>query len=338
MVTIKEIAARAGVSTATVSNVLHGNLKKVSPATVEKVRKLIDEMGYVQGQGPHAVQKGGSHLVAVIVQYQIGVESSLLTDPFYGVVIGVIEKELQKHGYYMLFYSSENVNSIFKMVMGWNVDGVIAVTFSDIDCEKLCQMTKKPLIAIDCHAAGRPLQTCVPNIGLDDRMGGYLMTRHLMKKGYQSIYVCGYRYYGIDAVRWGGAQQAVAEDDSGCRLNMIELGLTLEEREKTYREILRQMPFRSRTALFFTADILAMEAYYFFIKNGIKVPEDVGLAGFDDNSESIGFSILRLTTVRQDFPAKGRLAVEELVKAIEDPAYQMHSHLLPVSLVLRDSV
>ncbi|MCC8076715.1 MAG: LacI family transcriptional regulator [Clostridiales bacterium] len=341
MVTIKEIAARAGVSTATVSNVLHGNLKKVSPATVEKVRKLIDEMGYVQGQGPHAVQKGGSHLVAVIVQYQIGVESSLLTDPFYGVVIGVIEKELQKHGYYMLFYSSDNVDNIFKTIMGWNVDGVIAISFSDVNCEKLNQMTRKPIISIDCFYSGKQTQSSVPNIGLDDHMGGYLMTRHLMKVGYKSVFVCGYRNYGVDAWRWRGAQQALEEAGEmggGCKLKLIELGVTAEEREKSYREILRQMPFRSRTALFFTADILAMEAYYFLLRSGVKIPEDVGIAGFDDNTESIGFSLLRLTTVRQDFPAKGRLAVEELVKAIEDPAYRMHSHLLPVSLVLRDSV
>lgn len=341
MVTIKEIAARAGVSTATVSNVLHGNLKKVSPATVEKVRKLIDEMGYVQSQGPHAALKGGSHLVAVIVQYQIGVENSLLTDPFYGVVIGVIEQALKKHGYYMLFYSSDNVDNIFKTIMGWNVDGVIAISFSDVNCEKLNQMTKKPIIAIDCFYSGKQNQSSVPNIGLDDRMGGYLMTHHLMKAGYESVYVCCYRNYGVDAWRWQGAQQALEEAGemgSGCKLKMIELGTTAEERERTYREIMRQMPFRGKTALFFTADILAMEAYYFLLRGGVKIPEDVGIAGFDDNAEAIGFSFLRLTTVRQDFSAKGRLAVEELVKAIEDPTYQMRSHSLPVSLVLRDSV
>ncbi|MCD8190915.1 MAG: LacI family transcriptional regulator [Clostridiales bacterium] len=341
MVTIKEIAARAGVSTATVSNVLHGNLKKVSPATVEKVRRLIDEMGYVQAQGPNAQQKGGSHLVAAVVQNQIGIKSSLLTDPFYGVVIGVIEQELQKHGYYMLFYSSDNVDNIFKTIMGWNVDGVIAISFSDVNCEKLYRMTKKPIIAIDCFYSGKQNQSSVPNIGLDDQMGGYLMVRHLMKLGYESIYFCDYRNYGVDAWRWQGAVQALeeaSEKDSGCKLKMIELGVTAEEREKTYREIFRQMPFRSRTALFFTADILAMEVYYSLLGSGVKIPEDVGIAGFDDNSEAIGFSILRLTTVRQDFSAKGRLAVEELVKAIEDPNYQMHSHLLPVSLVLRGSV
>ncbi|MCD8127181.1 MAG: LacI family transcriptional regulator [Clostridiales bacterium] len=341
MVTIKEIAARAGVSTATVSNVLHGNLKKVSPATMERIRKLIDEMGYVQAQDPHVVQKGGSHLVAVIVQYQIGVENSLLTDPFYGMVIGVIEQTLQKHGYYMLFYSSDNMDKVFKTIMDWDVDGVLAISFSDVNCEKLYRMMKKPIISVDCFYSGRQTQSSVPNIGLDDHMGGYLMARRLMKMGYRSVFVCGYRNYGIDAWRWQGTQRALeeaGEKGGGCKLNMIELGLTLEEREHSYREILQQMPFRCRTALFFTADILAMEASYFFIKNGVKIPEDVGIAGFGDTSETIGFSILRLTTVRQDLSAKGRLAVEELVKAIGDPTYKMRSHLLPVSLVLRDSL
>ena len=340
MVTIKQIAERAGVSTATVSNVLHGKIKKVSPETVEKVRKLIDEMGYVQPMGLRVLRKSHSQLVAVIINYHLAFENSVLSDPFYGMVIGVIQEELRKNGYYMMLYSAPDVDSIFKMVMTWNVDGVIAISFSDVNCEKLANMVQKPLISIDRYTSVKGTQVTAPNIGLDDRMGGYLMTNYLLEQGYESIYVCAYRNFGVDATRWQGALQADERSHprNENRLKMIELGSSLKEREKCYAQLIRQMPFRKRTALFFMSDCVAMEANSYLAESGIRVPADVGIAGFDDSSNAAKFSVPRLTTVHQDFRAKGKLAVGEMVRALQDPEYKMQSHILPVSLVIRNSV
>lgn len=67
MATIKEIAERAGVSTTTVSNVIHGKMKKVSPANVKKIQNIIEEMGYVQKMGLRVLNNESSQLIAVIV-------------------------------------------------------------------------------------------------------------------------------------------------------------------------------------------------------------------------------------------------------------------------------
>ena len=83
MTTIKDIAERAGVSTATVSNVIHGNTKKVSPATIELIENLIKEMGYVQKMGLSVLNNSSSKMVAVVIHTHKKYEDAVISDPFY---------------------------------------------------------------------------------------------------------------------------------------------------------------------------------------------------------------------------------------------------------------
>ena len=84
MATIKEIAEKAGVSTTTVSNVIHGKTKKVSPATIQKIEALIKEVGYVQKRGLRVLNNEKSQLIAVVINYHKEFKDSILGDPFYG--------------------------------------------------------------------------------------------------------------------------------------------------------------------------------------------------------------------------------------------------------------
>lgn len=136
MATIKEIAERAGVSTTTVSNVIHGKTRKVSPSTIQKIEQLIREMGYVQKMGLRVLNKESSQLIAVVINFHKDFKDSVLGDPFYGKIIGFIEEYVQRRGYYLMLYSTKDIEKIFQMVMGWNVDGVIAISFSKRNCEK----------------------------------------------------------------------------------------------------------------------------------------------------------------------------------------------------------
>ena len=99
MATIKEIAEKAGVSTTTVSNVIHGKTKKVSPATIQKIEALIKEVGYVQKRGLRVLNNEKSQLIAVVINYHKEFKDSILGDPFYGKIIGFIEEYVQKQGY-----------------------------------------------------------------------------------------------------------------------------------------------------------------------------------------------------------------------------------------------
>ncbi len=151
MATIKEIAEVAGVSTTTVSNVIHGKTKKVSPATIQKITALIKDMGYVQKMGLRVLNNENSQLIAVVVNYHKDFKNSILGDPFYGQIIGFIEEFAQARGYYLMLYSTKDIEAIFQMVAGWNVDGVIAISFSRRNCQKLYELIKKPIVAIDAY-------------------------------------------------------------------------------------------------------------------------------------------------------------------------------------------
>ena len=212
MATIKEIAQRAGVSTTTVSNVIHGKTKKVSPANIQKIENLIREMGYVQKMGLRVLNKEKSQLIAVVINYHKDFKDSIIGDPFYGKIIGFIEKYVQELGYYLMLYSAKDTDKIFQMVMGWDVDGVIAISFSKSNCEKIYQLINKPIVSIDAYGeldAGQ--ENHVLNIGLDDESGGYLMTKYLLECGYEHIQVCAGRDNGVDHLRYMGAQRAAKD-------------------------------------------------------------------------------------------------------------------------------
>ena len=236
MVTIKEIAELAGVSTTTVSNVIHGKTKKVSPGTIQKIDKLIKELGYVQKMGLRVLSKENSQLIAVVINSHREFKDSILGDPFYGQILGFIEKYARELGYYVMFYSAKDMDQIFQMVMGWNIDGVIAVSFSKRNCEKIYQLTKKPIVSIDAYGELDDQQDKqVLNIGLDDESGGYKMMKYLLGCGYRHIKVCAARDSGVDHLRFVGAQNAVRElQEEKGKLQFVPLGMDWTKRKENY--------------------------------------------------------------------------------------------------------
>ena len=347
MATIKEIAELAGVSTTTVSNVIHGKTKKVSPSTIQKIEQLIKDVGYVQKIGLKVLNNEKSQLIAVVINYHKDFKDSVLGDPFYGKIIGFIEEYAQKHDYYLMMYSTKDIEKIFQMVMGWNVDGVIAISFSRRNCEKIYQLIKKPIVSVDAYGeVSEEQKEYVVNVGLDDESGGYKMTKYLLECGYDYIKVCAGRDNGVDHLRYLGAKKAMEECAlHNQKLQFVSLGMNYEKRKASYEWLIRRR--KPKTALFFLSDIYAMEAISFMADKNISVPQDIGIAGYDDISYA-EFSTPRLTTVKQDVEEKAKLAVNMLFKMIKENDVKKEGKkenterdgdiLLPVTLVKRNSI
>ncbi|MDO5416022.1 MAG: LacI family DNA-binding transcriptional regulator [Lachnospiraceae bacterium] len=340
MATIKEIANLAGVSTTTVSNVIHGKTGKVSPANIEKINQLIKETGYVQKLGLRVLNKECSQLIAVVINYHKDFKDSILADPFYARTLGRIQEQVQSLGYYLMVYTEKEVEKIFQMVAGWDIDGVIAISFSKRNCEKIFRLTGKPVVAIDAYGdleEGQEQQ--VMNVSLDEESGGYMMTRYLLECGYETIKICAGRDNGVDHLRLVGGRKAMAEHGSGRqRLQFEALGMNAEKRTESYRWLLqRNTP---RTALFFLSDLYALEAIRFFHEEGVLVPQQIGVAGYDNISYS-GLSVPSLTTVSQDVDKKAQIAVALLMEQIKGgQEYEKPKEreiLLPVTLIVRKS-
>lgn len=338
MVTIREIAARAGVSTATVSNVIHGKTKRVSPQKIKEIQSLVKELGYVQKMGLRVMSHEGSRLVALLVKSHKTLAGAIGADPFYGKMIGMLEENLRQRGYYMMFYSSNDMEDIFRMVTGWDVEGVITLTLSRNDCEKIAGLTQKPVVSIDAYGeTADQMKHVAANVGLDDFYGGYRMMKHLLECGYRTVFVCAHRDHGVDHQRYLGCQKAVKEwDGKDIKLQFVPLGMNRKKRNEDFA-MLRRCMKGSRTALFCLSDLYALEAISFFQGCSVSVPKELGIVGFDDILYA-DLSIPKLTTMKQDMSLKAEMAVEVLMKYLRGENMETGREIrLPVSLVVRES-
>lgn len=333
MIRIKDIAERAGVSPTTVSNVIHGNYKKVSKKTVDKIEKLLAETEYVPSMGAMMLAGGSSRIIGVLVGEPEGEKHRREGYAFSNALIRAIGAEVYRKNYYMLLHFTSNPEEGVQFAATWNVEGLITIGLSAKDNVLLQVKCKAPVVSIDNYYEEQK----IANVGLDDFGGGYLMTEYLLRCGHRKIGFAADNDVGVDHERWRGvcsAYEKYAGDRGGVRHILIPGERS--EREEYYRKHLRELA-EEEDALFFASDYYAAEAAAELGELGISVPEDISVAGFDDSEISM-LCRPRLTTVHQDISEKGRLAVEKLFDLIQGGRNFSMAEQLPVTLVVRDSV
>lgn len=332
MIRIKDIARQAGVSPTTVSNVIHGNYKKVSKKTVDKVEKLLAETEYVPSMGAMMLAGGSSRIIGVLVGEPEGEKHRKEGYAFSNALIRAIGAEVYRKNYYMLLHFTSNPEEGVQFAATWNVEGLITIGLSAKDNILLQVKCKAPVVSVDNYYGEQK----IANVGLDDFGGGYLMTEYLLRCGHRKIGFVADNDVGVDHERWRGICSAY-EKYTGGRSGIRHILIPGErsEREKYYQKHLKE--FAEEDALFFASDYYAAEAVYELGELGIHVPEDLSVAGFDD-SEIAMICRPRLTTVHQDVSEKGRHAVEKLFELIRGECNFTISDRLPVTLAIRDSV
>ena len=333
MIRIKDIADRAGVSPTTVSNVIHGKTGRVSKATVEKINRILKEMEYVPSISARILANNSSGLIGVALGFMKKGNASSFEDPFVSAMLGNLEYQIREHGYYMMLVARHEKDDIMQQALGWNFDGMIAMALKEKEIAELSERLGKPLVTIDQYLSP---ELGVRSITMDDRGGAYQMSQYLIGKGHKKFLFLSDCDLGVDHYRWLGVRQAMEEagiEDFESR--HIVIPWNPEQREKAYEEMLPF--FKKQTALFFSSDYYALEASNFLQNRGIKVPEDISIAGFDD----VTYATLarpKLTTVHQMVDGKARRAVEVLMHLIQDEPVQKDIPPLPTTLVERESV
>ena len=333
MIRIKDIADRAGVSPTTVSNVIHGKTGRVSKATVEKINRILKEMEYVPSISARMLANNSSGLIGVALGFMKKGNASSFEDPFVSAMLGNLEYQIREHGYYMMLVARHEQDDLMQQALGWNFDGMIAMALKEKEIAELSERLGKPLVTIDQYL---PPELGVRSITMDDRGGAYQMRQYLIGKGHKKFLFLSDCDLGVDHYRWLGVRQAMEEagiEDFESR--HIVIPWNPEQREKAYEEMLPF--FKKQTALFFSSDYYALEASNFLQNRGIKVPEEISIAGFDD----VTYATLarpKLTTVHQMVDGKARRAVEVLMHLIQDEPVQKDIPPLPTTLVERESV
>lgn len=336
MVTIKEIAKRAGVSPTTVSNVLNGRTQKVSPKTVKKIQKLLDEHNYVPRFGLNALRNTESKIIGILINTPEFMTENPLEKPFYSRVVGTLEKLFWENGYYTMICSSKDMDEIMTMVLGWNIDGVITISMPEHYYHKTQVMTKKPVVSIDMEFENSNKSANYYNVTSKDFHVGELMSDYLLKVGSEEIIFLANTLKGVDNTRYLGAQsiyQQVLGKDK--KIERFILSHELEKREELYRSIALEQ--KEKLSLFFSTDFNAVEAIGFYNRNGIRIPDDISIVGCDDEIYSI-LSAPRLTTVRIDSNKKAELAGNMLLNLIQGKTIQQTNIEIDASIVERESV
>jgi LacI family transcriptional regulator len=334
---MKQIAELAGVSPSTVSNVLHGNTAKMTAETFARVQRVISEKKYVANMSGRNLAKYGSKIIAVIMTYGRRNELNAIQDPFFSEIIGALEHEIRTRGYFMMLYISGDVDESLKMAHSWNVEGLVSIGGSADDCRKFASESGIPLVFIDCyfHNDGFPYV----NVGLEDKFGGRLMTEYLIGKGHRGIAFLADEVnpVGVDFERLLGCAEAITDAGlSFSKDDYIHLSYKADERFETLKTLVHNN-FLGYTALFFASDFLASDAINVFQDEGVRVPDDISVAGFDGNIFS-AHSRPRITTVQQSVSQKAAIAAEQLFKIIKKEKLESPQIRLPVSLKIGESV
>jgi len=334
MITIKNMADMLGISTTTVSNVIHGKTSEVSQKTVERVQKLLEEYDYVPNSSAISLTQNRSKIIGVALKSRKDKYENIIADPFHSELIGSIEAEIRQQGYFMMIYTSENIDEVIRNVLTWNVDGLLLIGMVHDDFVRVRSRYKKPIVLIDSYTP-KDLMNYV-NIGLEDEEGAYEMTRYLLESGHRRIAFLADNMEGVDYIRYKGHKRALR--DYGCRAkeeDMLIIRPGMLERESSMEELYDRS--KDYTAFMCCSDYYAVIIMDYFRDRGVRIPEDLSFTGFDD----ILLSRMvrpKLTTVRQDVTKKGRLSVDYLLDLVQEKELQQQDVKLPVELVVRDSV
>jgi len=336
MSTIKEIARKAGVSPTTVSNVLHGRTARVSQHTRQRVETFLRADEYAPNMGAVILARSNSRIIGLILFMEPRRDETVLEDPFSSTILGAIESEIRRSGYYLMLYTTSDEDEVIRLARTWKLDGLVLLWVPGAICRAIRRSIETPVVFVDSYFEEDDLE--YHKVGLDDYRGGYRMAEYVLSQGHRQVL-----FLANDDVRPGGDRARF----EGCRRAFAEKGSELPDdrfivvskdpgtRRDLYGRI-SERPFEN-TALLFSADYYAAEAVSFLADHGTRVPRDISVTGFDDNI----FARLirpRLTTIHQDVYGKGRAAIAMLLKLIRGGEPVDSDVRLPVRLVVRESV
>lgn len=334
MPTLRDVAAEAGVTKMTVSNVLNGRRDQVSEATYERVMSAVQRLGYVRNATARSLSAKRSGIVAMVYRAPPA-GADPLGNPHDSTFIGEVERSVSGAGRHLMLRSAESPIAAVDNLRSWNVDAAIFLNTVAEDIETVRARHNVPLVFVDNYS-GSPL---ISNVGIDDYRGGYLAAERLAEAGHRRIAWVGpgrvrnevmdQRFRGFaDAL----ARRGIPVDAASvveCELTFgaaVEVGESLADRT------------RSLTAVFAPADIIAIGLLKGLHHKGVDVPAQVSVVGFDDLPVSYQVSP-ELTTIRQDIRAKARTAVDLALRLLDaGPDAQPEHIALDVTLVERESV
>lgn len=327
-VRISDIAEELGLSTATVSNVIHGKTSKISAETVKRVQQLLEQKSYIPSMAGILLAQNNSRIIGIVVNNHEKYEGHVLEDGFISSSLNALSHEIDRAGYFMMVKTTTEWKEIIRFASMWNMEGLVIIGFCEQDYKKLRENMHIPFVVYDGYFNETD---GICNLTIDNFDGGFQVGKYLMRMGHKKILCLSDNYICVDMERIEGCKKAAK-----AAVHFMQLPFQEKERMRFYHEKLEEILMYS--AVFAVSDFYAMEFIYFLRGKGIRVPEDISVVGFDD-SPLCRYCAPKLTTVRQDAGKRAESAVSVLLKLKNTPeTVEQRTVKLPVCLIERNSV
>ncbi len=333
-VTIKDVARACGVSTQTISRVLNKRVD-VSATTREKVLAVIQDMGYQPSELARSMRKSTKTLGVIIA----GLHYFGISDTLNGITQASEERGFSLMLKELPSFNFMEIEPLIQSLTAHQVQGIIYAAPEVSDNWKTILRNLNHRLPTMVFLKGNPTSAPI-TISVDNYTGAYSVTRHLINQGYRHIaHICGPLEWWESRERRRGWIQALSDAGLPTPENAIVTGSWSSTSGAVSLEILlRQYP--EMDAVFVANDQMALGVLNQAWEKGIKIPEQLGVAGFDDIPES-RFFIPPLTTVHQNLNKLGEMAVRKIVSLenpkIMDPEVDGDAIILPTELRVRRS-
>ncbi|MFL6125787.1 LacI family DNA-binding transcriptional regulator [Actinophytocola sp.] len=315
---MKDVAAVAGVSIGTVSNVLN-RPHLVSEATRLRVQAAIVELGFVRNETARQLRAGSSRTIAYVVLDA--------ANPFFNDVARGVEEIARGEGM-VVYLCNSNQDGIrereyLERLREQRVQGVL-ITPIDPGGQRLAEVySGMPVVLVDCHA---PDDTQC-SVAVDDVLGGELALGHLLETGHERIaFVGGPMSVQQVRDRYRGARNALERAGRGQLVPLDTEALVVAEGRRVGERLVALPADERPTAAFCANDLLALGLLQAAWRFGLAVPGDLAVVGYDD-IEFAEAAAVPLTSVRQPRELLGRTAARLLLEEASDEVVHTHQQV-----------
>lgn len=325
-VRIQDVARAAGVSVSTVSRVLNGRYD-VSAETLQRVREVIDQLGYSSSLAAKSMRSQRTNVIGVIL-FDLNLSFCL-------EVVRGIDQQVKAYGYDLMIYSSNRANhlddpawerKVVAQLNGSIVDGILVVTPTTVNLP-----TTHPLVTVDPCDGG-----AFPSVLATNREGAFAAVHYLIELGHRRIGFLSGRPSLLSARQ---RRQGYEEAHMQAGLPILpELAVEGDYSRETALVGARHLLTLAHqpTAIMAANDQSAFAVMDVAAELDIRVPHDLSVIGFDNTPES-AFTSPPLTTVDQSIVGLGSRAAELLIQLIDGKATENRLYQLPTRLVVRES-
>ena len=321
-VTLRDIAHATGLSIGTVSRALKNQAGMTEP-TRDKVRDAALQLGYDFTQ----LKKGRIRRIAFLLHSQ---HNTLASSPFYSPVLHGAEEACRREGIALSFIAVGPAEPVMAQIRLHQPDAIVCAGFFEPEVLAALQQAGKPIVLVDMHRRG------FTSVNPDNMRGGYLATQHLLRSGRKRIAMLSgsLAHYSIQQ-RNRGFRQALFDAKVLADPDLEVIVPAMDDGDEGVAEAMRSLlslPKRA-DAVFCYNDSTALSAMKYCLNEGMKIPHDIAIVGFDDIAAAAA-AIPPLSTIRVDKEALGRAGVDLLLhKPDESPAHIT----VPVEMIVRES-